>query len=69
MSFLNGLYHRTIADVAFIDLLTAIIYALLVLAVFVVLGLWWLFPAMIAVLVVGSLLRVWLKRRRSRLPL
>lgn len=67
MSFLNGLYHRMIADVAFIDLLTAIIYALLVLAVFIVLDLWWLFPAMIAVLVVGSLLRVWLKRRGSTL--
>jgi len=31
------------------------------------LDLWWLFPAMIAVLVVGSLLRVWLKRRGSTL--
>ena len=65
MSFLNRLYRWLTVDVGIIDVLTAIVYAIVALAVLITLGLWWLFPAIIAVLVLGGMLRWWMRRRRA----
>ena len=65
MSWLNKLYRWVIDDVGIVDLLTAIVYGIVGLAVLIALGLWWLFPAIIAALVVGAVLRLWVRRRRA----
>lgn len=65
MSFLTRVYRWLTVDVGIVDLLTAIVYAAVGLAVLIILGLWWLFPAMIAALVLGAMLRVWVRRRRA----
>ena len=65
MSILKRLYRWAIDDVGIVDLLTAIVYGIVGLAVLIALGLWWLFPAIIAVLVLGAALRMWVRRRRA----
>jgi hypothetical protein len=65
MSLLNRLYRWLTVDVGIVDLLTAIVYAILGLALLIELGLWWMFPAMIAALVLGAMLRSWVRRRRA----
>ena len=65
MSFLTRVYRWLTVDVGIVDLLTAIVYASVGLAVLIILGLWWLFPAMIAALVLGAMLRLWVRRRRA----
>lgn len=65
MSFLNRVYRWLTVDVGIVDLLTAIVYAVLGLAILIVLGLWWLFPAIVAALVLGVMLRLWVRRRRA----
>lgn len=64
MSFLNRVYRWLTVDVGIVDVLTAIVYAVLGLAILIALGLWWLFPAIIAALVLGAMLRLWVRRRR-----
>lgn len=61
----NRLYRWLTVDVGIVDLLTAIVYAIVALVLLIVLGLWWLFPAIIAALVLGAGLRMWLRRRRA----
>lgn len=66
MSSLKTFYRGQRARVAVIDLITAIVYAVVVLAVLTALGLWWLFPIVLAVLIVGYGLRAVLRARRGR---
>ena len=65
MSFLTRVYRWLTVDVGIVDLLTAIVYAALGLTVLIILGLWWLFPALIAALALGAMLRLWVRRRRA----
>lgn len=62
MSLVRRLYRWIVVDVGIVDALTAIVYALVLLAVLTVLGLWWVCPALIGILVVGGILRGWAKR-------
>jgi hypothetical protein len=61
----SRLYRWLTVDVGIVDLITAVVYAIVALTVLIMLGLWWLFPAMLAVLALGALLRLWLRRRRA----
>jgi hypothetical protein len=65
MSFIHAVYRKYIVDVGIVDLLTAIIYGLAVLALLIALDMWWLFPTLIAVLLAAGALRAWAKARRS----
>jgi len=63
MSFMNTAYRKYIASVGIVDLLTAIVYGLVVLAVFIALDMWWLFPILLAVLVLGCAVRALVRAR------
>ncbi len=63
MSFVNAVYRKYVADVGIVDLLTAIIYSVVVLAVLIALDMWWLFPMLIAVLLAATAVRAWAKAR------
>jgi hypothetical protein len=57
MSFMNTAYRKYIVPVGIVDLLTAIVYGLVVLAVCIALDMSWLFPTLLAVLVVAYAVR------------
>jgi hypothetical protein len=66
MSFIKAAWRKYVARIGIVDLLTAIIYGVVVLVVLRALGLWWLFPALLAVLICASALRAWVRARVGR---
>jgi hypothetical protein len=57
MSFINTAYRKYIVPIGIIDLITAIVYGLVILGLFIALDMWWLFPTLLGVLVVAYAVR------------
>ncbi|MBV9089724.1 MAG: hypothetical protein JO044_07445 [Mycobacteriaceae bacterium] len=57
MPFRNAAHRKCIARTDIVDLLTATVYGLVVLAVFIALDMWWLFPILIGALLAGYAVR------------
>ncbi|HUO37548.1 MAG TPA: hypothetical protein VMU34_06805 [Mycobacterium sp.] len=68
MSHLKTLYGGLKSKGAVVDLITAVVYGLVVLAVLIALGIWWLFPILLAVLLVTYALRWWWAKVRAAAP-
>lgn len=62
---LNSLYRRMVDDVGIVDMLTAIVYGIALLALLAVLGIWWMFLVLVAALAIGGAWRVARTRRAS----
>ena len=66
MGFITAAYRKYLAPIGIVDVVTAIVYGLVALVLLVVLGMWWLFPALLGVLICGWAVRAWVKAHPFR---